>query len=192
MKGVKLKQPKNQNTKKSTTSKRPKGRQPRKYKINAAGESATFKRSYEGEDFRVDIKPKQKEDVEKILPEPDDEASKHKFPPPKKHPTFRAKWFRFIDNVSSRDNFKVGHLDTLEILCDLYVEYEQLHEFVRVNGRSYLSVGRQGEVWKFYPEVLQLTKVQGAIKEYTKMLDLILKKDHGAGDGGGGEKSEWE
>ncbi len=97
---------------------------------------------------------------------------------------------RFIENVTKRENFNIAHLDSLEILCDLYVEYDELQEFVRVNGRSYMSVGRTGEVWKFYPEVNQLMRVQAQIKEYSKMLGLLLKKDHG--NESGGEASEWE
>lgn len=149
-----------------------------------------FRRSYPGEDPKMDLRPKPKEDIEAVTPEPQDKASKHQYPPPKKNPLFRTKWMRFIDNVTKRENFNIAHLDSLEILCDLYVEYEDLQRFVRVNGRSYLSLGRSGEIWKFYPEVQHLARVQAQIKEYSKMLGLLLKKDHGSESGG--EAAEWE
>ncbi len=144
---------------------------------------------FAGQDPRVEFHTPPKFDYE-AGEWPDDEAAKHKFPPPKKHPIFRAKWMRFIDNVARRENFNVAHLDSLEILCDLYVEYSDTQEFIRKNGKSYASVGRQGEVWRFYPEVSQLSRVQAQIKEYSKMLGLLLKKDHGTESDG--EKSSWE
>lgn len=167
--------------KKSTTSKRRKKR-PKGIRL--------FVPKFPGQEPKIDIRPTAKEDIEEVLPEPKDEASKHKYPPPKKNPTFRLKWSRFINNVTKRENFNIAHLDSLEILCDLYVEYEELQAFVRKNGQSYMSVGRSGEVWKHYPEVNQLSRVQAQIKEYTKMLGLLLKKDHG--NESGGEDSEWE
>jgi hypothetical protein len=120
------------------------------------------------------------------LPEPNDEASKHKYPPPSKHPVFREKWMNFIDNITRRENFHVSHLENFRILCDMYVEYSELKDFIKENGRTYCSVGRQGEVWKPYPEVTLLGKVEASIKEYSKMLGLLLKKDHGTESGGEG------
>jgi len=114
----------------------------------------------------------------------------HKFPPPKSHPIFIRTWMDFIDNVSSRENFKTGHLNSLEILCDLYVDYDNLKKYIESKGRSYKSNGRNGLTWKFYPEVAQLNTVQSQIKEYMKMLGLVLKKDHGTASGG--EKSNWD
>ena len=175
--------------KKSTTSNGKVGQPKKEYEIEAFGKKETFKRSYHGEDFKKDIYPDPVEDSEAVEPMPDDEAAKHKYPPPKKNKTFRKIWMQFIDSLVSRENFKVGHLNNLEILCDLYVEYEELQKFIRTKGRSYLSVGRSGEVWKFYPEVSHLSKVQLQIKNYTAMLGLVPKKDHGTEAGG---KSEWE
>jgi hypothetical protein len=183
------------NKKSTSTSKKVKGltldgqpRQRKKQKNRVS--TIKFQRKYPGQDPHIDFKPPPGLDPEEVNPEPDDEASKHKYPPPKKNPLFREKWLRFIDNVTKRDNFNVAHLDSLEILCDLYVEYDDLQAFVRTNGRSYCSIGRQGEVWKFYPEVAQLNKVQDQIKGYSKMLGLVLKKDHGVESGG--EEKEWE
>ena len=173
----------------STTSKKNKGGRPAKgHKFIVLDK--TFKRSYPGQDPKIDLIPPKKQDIEKVAPEPDDEASKIKYPPPKKHPTFRKTWMQFIDNLTARENFKIGHLTNFEILCDLYVEYEELHEFIRENGRSYVSVGRSGEMWKLYPEVIQLNSVKNQIKDYTKMLGLVLNKDHSSESGG--EKSEWD
>lgn len=161
-----------------------------KHVVKRQGKSKTFVREYPGQDMGVDFHNDPKPDYEAALPEPDDEFAHHQYPPPKKHPTFRKVWGQFIDSLVSRENFKVGHLNNLEILCDLYVEYEDLQKFVRERGRSYLSVGRGGETWKFYPEVKQLTSVQNNIKSYTAMLGLVPKKDH-TPDSGDKEES-WD
>jgi hypothetical protein len=176
--------------KKSTISKKKKKSGKKKLMGTIPGTKIKKVLDYHHQDPRIDIFPEPQEDFEKVSSTPKDKASKLKYPPPRKHPTFRCVWAEFIDNVTSRENFKVGHLRSLEILCDLHVEYEELREFIRINGRSYKSLGRSGEVWKFFPEVTQLTKVQAQIKEYMKMMDLLLKKDHSIESGG--EKDEWE
>lgn len=133
--------------------------------------------------------PKEKPDIEKTKA-PKDKASKHKYPPPKKHPVFRSKWMVFIDSVTSRSNFKQAHLEALEVLCDLYAEYADLQAYIRVNGRTYKTVSRFGESRKLHPEVGQLEKVKGNINRFTRQLDLFPKKDHSTESGGEGE--DWE
>jgi hypothetical protein len=187
--------------KQTTTFKRPVGRPRKKTYANGLGKygegsvipgtDKKFKREYPGQDPRIEEPGVPVEDLEESLPEPDDEGSRHKFPPPKKHPIFRKIWMEFIDNISKRENFQNGHLGALEILCDLHVEYEDLRTFIRRNGRSYKSYGRQGMVHKLYPEVGQLNTVQAQIKEYLKTLGLTLKKDHGTTNPAG-ERNEWE
>lgn len=177
--------------KKSTVSEPKRGRGNPRRGLKVAGTDEKFHRNYPGEDPKANKYPEPKPDPEKELPEPKDAASKHKFPPPKKHPVFRKTWMDFIDNVTGRDNFKDGHLHSLEILCDLHVEYQELHEFIRKNGRSYQSYGRAGMQWKFYPEVGQLKNVQSQIKDYMKMMGLLLKRDHGTANPNAGGKDEW-
>ncbi len=112
------------------------------------------------------------------------------YPPPKNTRTFRRKWKEFIENVVVRDNFNKGHLSQLEILCDLYVEYEVLTKFVRTRGYTYFAVGRQGKVSKTFPEVSQLGKVMIEIRNYSRILGLVLKKDDTVS--GGGEDTSWD
>ncbi len=175
--------------KKSTTSNGKRGNQ--RLGVVVPGLDKKFERAYRSQDPKVNVTPPPRPDPEAESPEPKDEAAKHKFPPPKKHPIFRKVWLDFIDNISTRENFKSGHLNSLEILCDLHVEYEELRAFLRKNGRSYQSFGRAGMIWKFFPEVGQLNAVQAQIKEYMKMMGLLLKKDHGSANPAG-EKGEWD
>lgn len=160
-----------------------------KKKMGRPADGFTIKvpRKWEGHEPRLEFHRPPKPDVEKTLPTPNDEAAKHKYPPPSKHPVFRGVWMRFIDNIARRENFHISHLENFRILCNMYVEYEELREFLRENGRTYASVGRQGEVWKPYPEVMLLSKTEASIKEYSKMLGLLLKKDHGTESGGEGD-----
>jgi phage terminase small subunit len=171
----------------SISKKRGRGRPPGR---KVLGTKQKFYPEHPNQDALIIKKPKLKADSEEMMIVPEDEASKHKYPPPKLNPVFRMKWMRFIDNVSSRENFNIAHLDSLEILCDLYVEYADLQKFIRTHGRTYESLGRNGRQIRFYPEVAQLNKVQAQIKEYSKMLGLLLKKDQGTESGG--EAKAWE
>lgn len=130
-------------------------------------------------------------DEELTLPKPKDAISKHKYPPPKKNKIFRDKWSKFIDLVVDRDSFRVAHLDTLEILCDLYVELEELNTFVRTNGMTFEQVTLTGKDRKQHLEVGRRDKVRVQIQNYTKFLDLFPKKDKSAGGDSDGESGEW-
>ncbi len=161
-----------------------------KRKRTATGISIRVPKKFKNHEPRLEFHSPPKEDIEAVLPAPEDEAARHKFPPPKKHPEYRDTWMKYIDSVARRENFHTGHLEALKILCDLHVEYFELGEWIRKNGRSYCSVGRQGEVWKLYPEVGLYSKVNAQIKEYMKLLGLSPKRDHGTESGGEGGK--WE
>jgi phage terminase small subunit len=110
---------------------------------------------------------------------PDNDGSP--YPPPRKNPVFREKWKRYIDNLAQRENFNDGHLDSLEMLCDLYVDYADLSKFIRKNGRSHKVVTVTGESRRLYPEVIQLDKVRSQIQKLLGRLDLFPKKDKSQG-----------
>ena len=153
------------------------------------GSDIKIKGFMHGEDPKLIVHPLGNGDFEELAPEPVDELSNHRYPPPKRHPKFRRIWGQFIDGIINRDNFNVGYLNSLEILCDLFVEYEELSAFIRKTGRSYQTFGRSGMIWKLYPEVGQLKSVQHQINVYMKQLGLILKKDE---SGLMGQQGEWE
>jgi hypothetical protein len=173
--------------KKATTSSPKKDyHKPRKVKL---ADGTEIQEDYPKQSFTKSVYPVPMADPEKQKA-PKDVAAKHKFPPPKKNIVFRQKWLRFIDGIVARENFKVGHLESLEILCDLYVEYEQLSKVVRTSGQTYEVVSRLGKTIKIRPEVLQLEKVKSNIRSYTKQLDLFPKKDHSVESGG--DKDDWD
>lgn len=115
--------------------------------------------------------------------------AKDRYPAPKTSIEFVKRWNKLIGGIVSRENFKIGHLYQLEILCDLYVEYDVLAKFVRTKGYTYAAVGRQGRIIKPYPEVTQMNRVQSEIRSYSKMLGLLLATDR-SGESGG-EDNEW-
>lgn len=129
-------------------------------------------------------------DEEETL-EPEDGFEAAKYPPPKKNQVFRKTWMGFIDNVTSRVNFKPSHLLTLEILCDLYVELESLNQFLRTNGMSFKVITIAGETRRMYPEVAQRDKVRSQIYSYSKQLDLFPKKDSSPKSGDEGDTEKW-
>lgn len=148
-----------------------------------------FHRDYNGQDVKKEVHPMTRPDPEKAAA-PKDGLEKLKYPPPKNDPIFRRIWSQHIDNISSRENFKVGHLNQLEILCDLHVRYENLQEFIRTHGMTYESFGRNGYIVKTYPQVSESNKCIAQIKEYNKLLGLLLKGDKS--EGADGEEDEWK
>lgn len=141
-----------------------------------------------------DFNPKTWDEAESEGAPEDPEAGpseKLKYPSPKANKIFRARWEEYIDDVAARDNFKKGHLSQLEILCNLYVELESLEKYLKMRGKySYLTVTRNGDQWKLYPEVAQKNRTLAEIRNYSKTLGLVLVKDKEMNDGD--EENEWE
>lgn len=99
------------------------------------------------------------------------------FSPPRKNKAFVKYWDKFIEDVRHRENLKQSHLEHLRILCDICVEYDELQDSLELEGRTYESEGRNGRQIKMRPEVEQLKKVTAEIRNYSKMLKLILVDD---------------
>lgn len=100
------------------------------------------------------------------------------FPAPKEDHTFEKYWNRYLPKVTGRENFHVAHLDQLEVLCDLYIEYHNLTQFIKDKGYTYESDGRYGESHKIYEEVKIRQKVVAELRQYSKQLGLVLEKDN--------------
>lgn len=116
------------------------------------------------------------------------------YPPPKKNYIFRKRWKEFIEILVAKPNFKMAYLNQLEILCDLYQDYERLSKFIRTRGHSYEANGRQGKQIKLYPEVELRKHVMVEIRNVTKQLGLDIGSDDTPGTGGSGsgqDKDEW-
>lgn len=97
---------------------------------------------------------------------------------PRKEPSFKRYWDNFIGDIKDRPNLKPSHLWQLQVLCDLCVEYDDLREIISLTGRTVSNGGgRNGNVSHIVPEVLQLNKVLIEIRNYSRMLDLVLVKD---------------
>jgi hypothetical protein len=83
----------------------------------------------------------------------------------------------FIGDIEHRDNLKQSHLHQLQILCDLCIEYDELREAIMFAGRTYISVGRNGDQIKLHPNVQQMNRVVSEIRNYSKILGIQLVKD---------------
>lgn len=172
--------------KKDTTSKRQSYNKPKE--ITLADGSKVLERYHNDNGAKAVYQPVQP-DPETTAPPPKDKAAKLKYPPPKRNPVFREKWMKFINSLVSRESFKEAHLQALEVLCDLYVEYNDLERIIRTEGRTYKSVTRFGETRKLHPAIGQLDKVRANIRAYTRQLDLFPKKD--TSPEGDGDDDEW-
>jgi hypothetical protein len=101
-----------------------------------------------------------------------------KFPPPSEKESFKKYWVTYLTDIKDRDNLKLSHLSQLRILCDLSVEYDELRMILDLQGRTYESEGRNGLQIKMRPEIAQLNRVVSEIRNYCKILGLILYKDN--------------
>ena len=109
---------------------------------------------------------------------------------PKKDETiFTEYWNKYIEGICNRKNFKVEHLDQLKILCDLFVEHDDVIEEIKTEGRTYYSEGRNGRQLKIHPLVGQLNHVRSEIRAYTKCLGITLAEDSNEETEG---KEEWK
>lgn len=145
-----------------------------------------------GDDPHVDVYPE-------IVPDPEAAPKKktatnnvwlRKYPSPKVHPIFLQKWAALIETIATRDNFIDSHLFQLELLCDLYAEYSDLGKIIRTEGRTYHSMGRQGEQIKMRPEVAQMNRILDMIYKYSRALQLTISADGYAGKDA--EEDEWK
>ena len=101
-----------------------------------------------------------------------------KFPSPRQDKkVFTTYWDQYLVDIKDRQNLKPAHLLQLKILCDLAVEYDQLVEIVDIYGRTYESEGRNGLQIKLRPEIAQLKVCQAEIRNYSKVLGLVLERD---------------
>lgn len=114
-----------------------------------------------------------------------------KFPAPKSSPDFKKYWDKYLPKVVSRENFHNSHLDQLEVLCDLYIEYHELTNFIKENGYTYESDGRYGESHREWPQVKIRQKVTSELRMYSKQLGLVLEKDQDKNEKEK-KKNEWE
>lgn len=111
------------------------------------------------------------------------------FPAPKKNKVFKSYWNKYLPKVVSRENFHEAHLDQLEVLCDMFIEYHQLTQFIQENGYVYSSDGRYGESHREFPQVKIKQKIIAELRQYSKQLGLVLEKDHHKNDLS--DKDEW-
>lgn len=100
---------------------------------------------------------------------------KNPFPKDRK---FSVYWKRLAPNIETRENFSEMHLKNLEILCRLYVEYDALTCVIQEEGFTYISFGRNGEQIKPRPEVTMREKIYAEIRQYSRLLGIVLAKDN--------------
>lgn len=107
-----------------------------------------------------------------------DKAILKKYPPTRPGQEFARRWNSILPEIVARENFKLGHLYQLEILCDLYVEYQTLVDVLEISGQTFVTTdGRNGTQIKQRPEVMQLNRVRSEIRNYSRHLGLLLFKD---------------
>lgn len=122
----------------------------------------------------------QRPDPENI-PTPKDEYTKLKYPPPRNNPVFRRYWGLFHDAVVTRPGFNVISLATLQLLCDLYVEIEDVTESIRKIGMTHEVITVTGKMRRVNPEVAVLQGLRSQVQKVSSNLDLYPTKSKKVG-----------
>lgn len=92
---------------------------------------------------------------------------------------FTRYWDLFVDDILTREGFKPFHLEQLRVLCELFVEVDELTRIVKEEGYTYYSEGgRNGDQLKIRPEISQLNRTRTEIRNYCKILCLTLEKGY--------------
>jgi hypothetical protein len=100
------------------------------------------------------------------------------YPSPKpNNEKYTEYWNMYLRDIGDRENLKPSHVTQLKILCSLCIEYDELQEILELEGRTYESMGRNGLQIKLKPEVQLIKSCIAEIRNYSKMLDLVLSKD---------------
>ena len=111
--------------------------------------------------------------------EQDKNALQDEFTPSKSNAQFQSYWFKFLEILQTRESFSKLHLKNLEILCQLFVEYDNLTNILEQEGSTYQTEGRYGIQIKARPEVIQRKDTIAEIRQFTKILGIVLDKDKG-------------
>ncbi len=113
-------------------------------------------------------------------------------PSPKpKDKEFTRRWDIMAEEVASRPNFKPAHFLQLEILCNLYCEYDYLTDILDFEGPTFKTEGgRNGPQERTRPEVSQRNVVISEIRQYNKLLGFEIVKTEATGKPK--EKEEWD
>lgn len=101
--------------------------------------------------------------------------------PKPKNQEFSHYWNLMVEDVKVRRNVSPSHLLQLAVLCDAYCQYDQLLEIVKEEGYTILKVTERGESVSANPNAAALSRVIAQIKDYSKILGLLLVKDEGIG-----------
>jgi hypothetical protein len=116
------------------------------------------------------------------------------YQPPRGGDKFKKYWDRLLPKVAFRKNFHEAHLFNLEILCTLYVEYEIISDLFELEGPQAMITttegGRNGPQEKVSVLATRRDKVLVEIRNYSKLLGLLLAKDEEVKDEE--DKNEWD
>jgi len=103
---------------------------------------------------------------------------------------YKKLWNLFVPKVVERENFSEAHLQQLEILVDLYLEYHKLTKVLNDEGYWFESDSRYGKTIREHPCCKLRQKTLGEIRAFSKLIDLVLNKDMSSKEPS--DADEWE
>ena len=130
----------------------------------------------------------------KLLEEFKKKAANLEYPPPENKMGefhFVKHWLKYHDSMAESNNFKMSHLVSLEMLCDLHEKKEFLEKIIRERGMTYECDGRYGRQAKERPEVNLLEKINLQILKFQATMKLVGPSKDGQMHDNIKGKTEW-
>lgn len=116
------------------------------------------------------------------------------YPPPENKMEkvyFLKHWLKYHDSLVESNNFKMSHLVSLEMLCDLHEKKEFLEKIIESRGMTYECDGRYGKQAKERPEVNLLKDINLQILKFQSTMKLVGPSKDGQMHDNIKGKQEW-
>lgn len=97
-----------------------------------------------------------------------------KYKSPIKNKEFNHYWERFIPVISEKDGFDESCLKNVEIICSLYVTFDELSTYLTENSLIIENHTRYGLQVKPNPALGERAKVVAEIRHYSKLLGMKI------------------
>jgi len=95
---------------------------------------------------------------------------------PMKGKEFKKYWDKLSPIITNKLGFDESCLKNLEILCNLYVDYDRMTESINDNDMVIVNEGRYGIQCRPFPLINERQKILGEIRHFSKLLGM--KIDH--------------
>lgn len=111
-----------------------------------------------------------------------------KYLSPVKTKEFKKYWAKFVPIITKKEGFDESCIKNLEILCTLYVGFDELTEYIEEFGFVVHSSGRYGDQFKTNPASTERKKIVEEIRHFSRLLGMKVSHT----DANVGVEDDWD